>query len=197
MQIEKIEIGRLKAAPYNPRKKLKPGDPEKGLSFDGVKGLSPIGQAREAIGLALSTEEYGAKFFGNGARPGGIIEFPGTMKDPDKVRESWNKTFQGAANSHRVAVLEQGAKFQTVGLPPEESQFLETRKFQINEICRIFRVPPHLVGDLEKATFSKQTHTLFTHLLSRNAVDSFLRLHSDFVLSHKLTICRGFSPYNA
>jgi len=130
----------------------------KGLSFDGVKGLSPIGQAREAIGLALSTEEYGAKFFGNGARPGGIIEFPGTMKDPDKVRESWNKTFQGAANSHRVAVLEQGAKFQTVGLPPEESQFLETRKFQINEICRIFRVPPHLVGDLEKATFSNIEH---------------------------------------
>jgi HK97 family phage portal protein len=80
------------------------------------------------------------------------------MKDPDKVRESWNKTFQGAANSHRVAVLEQGAKFQTVGLPPEESQFLETRKFQINEICRIFRVPPHLVGDLEKATFSNIEH---------------------------------------
>jgi HK97 family phage portal protein len=130
----------------------------KGLSFDGVKGLSPIAQAREAIGLALSTEEYGAKFFGNGARPGGVIEFPGAMKDPDKVREIWNKTFQGSANSHKVAVLEQGAKFQTVGLPPEESQFLETRKFQINEICRIFRVPPHLVGDLEKATFSNIEH---------------------------------------
>lgn len=130
----------------------------KGLSFDGVKGLSPIGQMKEAIGLALATEEYGAKFFGNGARPGGVIEYPGTLKDPEKLRESWNKVFQGAKNSNKTAVLEAGAKFHTIGLPPEESQFLQTRKFQINEICRIFRVPPHLVGDLEKATFSNIEH---------------------------------------
>jgi HK97 family phage portal protein len=130
----------------------------RGLSMDGVKGLSPIAQAREAVGLALAAEEYGTRFFGNGARPGGVIEFPGVMKEPERLRDSWNKVFQGAQNSHKVAILEQGSKYHAIGIPPEEAQFLETRKFQINEICRIFRVPPHLVGDLEKATFSNIEH---------------------------------------
>lgn len=130
----------------------------KGLSFDGVKGLSPIAQAREAVGLALATEEYGAKFFGNGARPGGVLEHPGIVKDPEKLRESWNKVYQGTRNSHKVAVLEEGMKYHTIGIAPEDAQFLETRKYQVNEICRIFRVPPHLVGDLERATFSNIEH---------------------------------------
>ena len=130
----------------------------KGLSTDGVKGLSPIAQAREAIGLSLATEEYGAKFFGNGARPGGVLEHPGILKDPEKLRESWNKVYQGSRNSHKVAVLEEGMKYHTIGIAPEDAQFLETRKYQLNEICRIFRVPPHLVGDLERATFSNIEH---------------------------------------
>lgn len=130
----------------------------KGLSFDGVKGISPIAQAREAIGLSLATEEYGAKFFGNGARPGGVLEHPGILKDPEKLRESWNKVYQGTRNSHKVAVLEEGMKYHTIGIAPEDAQFLETRKYQLNEICRIFRVPPHLVGDLERATFSNIEH---------------------------------------
>lgn len=130
----------------------------KGLSFDGITGVSPIGQAREAVGLALATEEYGAKFFGNGARPGGVLEHPGTLKDPEKLRESWNKVYQGTKNSHRVAVLEEGMKYHSIGIAPEDAQFLQTRKYQVNEICRIFRVPPHLVGDLERATFSNIEH---------------------------------------
>jgi HK97 family phage portal protein len=130
----------------------------KGLSIDGVKGLSPIAQAREAVGLSLATEEYGAKFFGNGARPGGVLEHPGVLKDPEKLRESWNKVYQGTRNSHKVAVLEEGMKYHTIGIAPEDAQFLETRKYQLNEICRIFRVPPHLVGDLEHATFSNIEH---------------------------------------
>lgn len=130
----------------------------KGLSFDGVKGISPIAQAREAIGLSLATEEYGAKFFGNGARPGGVLEHPGILKDPEKLRESWNKVYQGTRNSHKVAVLEEGMKYHTIGIAPEDAQFLETRKYQLNEICRIFRVPPHLVGDLDRATFSNIEH---------------------------------------
>ena len=130
----------------------------KGLSLDGVKGLSPIAQAREAVGLSLATEEYGAKFFGNGARPGGVLEHPGILKDPEKLRESWNKVYQGTRNSHKVAVLEEGMKYHTIGIAPEDAQFLETRKYQVNEICRIFRVPPHLVGDLERATFSNIEH---------------------------------------
>ena len=125
----------------------------KGLSLDGVKGLSPIAQAREAVGLSLATEEYGAKFFGNGARPGGVLEHPGILKDPEKLRESWNKVYQGTRNSHKVAVLEEGMKYHTIGIAPEDAQFLE-----VNEICRIFRVPPHLVGDLERATFSNIEH---------------------------------------
>lgn len=130
----------------------------KSMTFDGVKGISPIEEAKEAVGLSLATEEYGAKFFGNGARPGGVLEHPGILKDPEKLRESWNKVYQGTRNSHKIAVLEEGMKYHTIGIAPEDAQFLETRKYQLNEICRIFRVPPHLVGDLEHATFSNIEH---------------------------------------
>lgn len=125
-----------------------------GLGFDGLVGYSPIAMAKNAVGLAMATEEYGAKFFANGAAPGGVLEHPGTIKDPQKVKESWNSAYQGSANSHRVAVLEEGMKYQPIGISPEQAQFLETRKFQINEIARIFRVPPHMLADLEKSSFS-------------------------------------------
>lgn len=125
-----------------------------GLGFDGLVGYSPIAMAKNAVGLAIATEEYGAKFFANGAAPGGVLEHPGTIKDPQRVKESWNAAYQGSANSHRVAVLEEGMKYQPIGISPEQAQFLETRKFQINEIARIFRVPPHMLADLEKSSFS-------------------------------------------
>ncbi len=125
-----------------------------GLGFDGLVGYSPIAMAKNAIGMAIACEEYGAKFFANGAAPGGVLEHPGTIKDPQKVRDSWNAAYQGSSNSHRVAVREEGMKYQPIGISPEQAQFLETRKFQINEIARIFRVPPHMVGDLEKSSFS-------------------------------------------
>ena len=124
-----------------------------GLGFDGLVGYSPIAMAKNAIGLSIATEEYGAKFFANGATPGGILEYPGTVKDPDRVRDSWNKGFNGR-NSHMVAILEEGMKYTPISISPNEAQFLETRKFQIDEIARIFRVPPHMVGDLEKSSFS-------------------------------------------
>ena len=125
-----------------------------GLGFDGLVGYSPIAMAKNAIGLAIATEEYGAKFFSNGATPGGLLEYPGTVKDPDRVRESWNKGFSGSQNAGKVAILEEGMKYTPISIAPEQAQFLETRKFQINEIARIFRVPPHMVGDLEKSSFS-------------------------------------------
>ncbi len=125
-----------------------------GLGFDGLVGYSPIAMAKNAVGLAIATEEYGAKFFANGAAPGGVLEHPGTIKDPQKVKESWNSAYQGSSNAHRVAVLEEGMKYQPIGISPEHAQFLETRKFQINEIARIFRVPPHMLADLEKSSFS-------------------------------------------
>ena len=125
-----------------------------GLGFDGLVGYSPIAMAKNAIGMAIACEEYGAKFFANGAAPSGVLEHPGTLKDPARVRDSWNAAYGGSANSHKVAVLEEGMKYTPISISPNEAQFLETRKFQINEIARIFRVPPHMVGDLEKATFS-------------------------------------------
>ncbi len=125
-----------------------------GLGFDGLVGYSPIAMAKNAIGMAIACEEYGAKFFANGATPGGILEHPGTVKDPQRVRESWTSAFGGSSNANKVAVLEEGMKYTPISISPEQAQFLETRKFQINEIARIFRVPPHMVGDLEKSSFS-------------------------------------------
>ena len=125
-----------------------------GLGFDGLVGYSPIAMAKNAIGLAMATEEYGAKFFANGAAPSGVLEHPGTIKDPARLRENWNSTFGGSINSGKVAVLEEGMKYTPISISPEQAQFLETRKFQINEIARIFRVPPHMLADLEKSSFS-------------------------------------------
>ena len=125
-----------------------------GLGFDGLVGYSPIAMAKNAIGLAMATEEFGAKFFANGATPGGILEFPNVIKDVDRVRESWNKGFGGSQNAGKVAILEQGMKYTPISIAPEQAQFLETRKFQINEIARIFRIPPHMIGDLDKSSFS-------------------------------------------
>ena len=125
-----------------------------GLGFDGLVGYSPIAMAKNAIGLAIATEEYGAKFFANGAAPSGVLEHPGTIKDPSRVREAWMSQFGGSANSGKIAVLEEGMKYTPISISPEQAQFLETRKFQINEIARIFRIPPHMVGDLEKSSFS-------------------------------------------
>ena len=125
-----------------------------GLGFDGLVGYSPIAMAKNAIGLAIATEEYGAKFFANGAAPSGVLEHPGTIKDPQRVREAWQSQFGGSSNSGKIAVLEEGMKYTPISISPEQAQFLETRKFQINEIARIFRIPPHMIGDLEKSSFS-------------------------------------------
>ena len=135
---------------------LKPSDVlhVPGLGFDGLVGYSPIAMAKNAIGLAIAAEEYGSKFYANGAAPSGVLEHPGTLKDPSRVRESWTQTFGGSSNANKVAVLEEGMKYTPISISPNEAQFLETRKFQINEIARIFRVPPHMVGDLEKSSFS-------------------------------------------
>ncbi len=125
-----------------------------GLGFDGLVGYSPIAMAKNAIGLAIATEEYGSKFFANGAAPSGVLEHPGVLKDPSKLRDSWTQTFGGSGNANKVAVLEEGVKYTPISISPNEAQFLETRKFQIDEIARIFRVPPHMLADLEKSSFS-------------------------------------------
>ena len=124
-----------------------------GLGYDGLVGYSPIAMAKNAIGISLACEEYGASFFGNGASPSGVLEHPGVIKNPERVREAWQKAY-GGNNNHRTAILEEGMKYTPISIPNNEAQFLETRKFQIAEIARLYRVPLHMIGDLEHATFS-------------------------------------------
>ncbi len=131
----------------------------RGLSSDGILGYSPVTLAREAIGLTLATEEYGARYFGSGARPGGVLERPADLEPlSDAARKrlaaEWAELHEGLTRSQRIAILEEGVTFKAIGLPPEDSQFLETRKFQRTEIAALFRVPPHMIADLERATFS-------------------------------------------
>jgi HK97 family phage portal protein len=132
----------------------------KGLGFDGLVGYSPIRMAREAIGLSLATEEFGARFFGNGAHPGGIVEYPGKMSDEAyrRYKEEVRDAHEGLSNSHRLMVLEEGLKYHQVGIPPEDAQFLETRKFQKSEIASIYRVPPHMIADLDRSTNNNIEH---------------------------------------
>jgi HK97 family phage portal protein len=129
----------------------------RGLSSDGVIGMSPIELARESLGMALAAQDYGARFFANDAKPtGGWIEFPGSFKDAEakKVfRESYQAA-QSGSNRGKVLVLENGMKFHEVGVTNKDAQFLELRKFQITDIARLFRVPPHMIADLDRATFS-------------------------------------------
>jgi HK97 family phage portal protein len=129
----------------------------RGLSSDGLIGLSPIELSRESLGMALAAQDYGARFFNNDAKPtGGWIEFPGTFKDPEAkrvFRESYQAA-QSGSNRGKVLVLENGMKFHEVGVTNKDAQFLELRKFQITDIARLFRVPPHMIADLDRATFS-------------------------------------------
>lgn len=128
----------------------------RGLSSDGVIGLSPIEVAREAVGLSLATEEYGARFFSNGTHVGAYLEADGPVSTDAKrnLKESLAREHGGLANAHGIPIFEQGMKLQRLNMTAEDAQFLESRKFQISEIARIFRVPPHKIYDLDRATFS-------------------------------------------
>ncbi|MBV8780744.1 MAG: phage portal protein [Phycisphaerae bacterium] len=134
-------------------------DPEEILhipafGFNGLRGYSPIGHARQSIGLGIAAETFGATFFGNGAEVGAVLEHPGRLPDRarDNLRESWNRMHQGPDSAHQIAILEEGMKYTRIGIPPEDAQFLETRKFQVNEIARLYRIPPHMLGDLSGST---------------------------------------------
>lgn len=127
----------------------------RGLSSNGYMGISPIMMAREAVGLAIETERHGAQLFGNGARPSGLLSTEQSLKPEqmNMIRDSWRES-QGGDKRLGTAVLDGGMKYEQMGLSNEDAQFLETRKFQITEIARLFRVPPHMLADLERATFS-------------------------------------------
>lgn len=124
------------------------------LSSDGVTGLSVVRLARESIGLAIATESYGARFFSQNSVPRGVITVEGKLEVDGRrrLRDGWRETYGGLGNSHGVAVLDGGATFSAIGLTNEDSQFLETRRFQLNEISRWFRVPSHMLNDTERST---------------------------------------------
>ena len=129
-----------------------------GLGFDGIIGYSPVALQKNAIGLGIAAEEYGSRFFSNGATPAGVLTHPNTVKNPTALRESWNAAYGGSAHSGQGAILGEGLKVERSSMPHKDAEVLESRKFQVAEICRIYRVPPHLVGDLEHATFSNIEH---------------------------------------
>ena len=130
-----------------------------GLSFNGLTGKSPLSMAREAVAIGLAAQEYGARFYSNGANAGGVITAPGRLNTEvvKRLRESWNRAQSGNSNSHSTAILEEGMKYEKIGLDPEAAQFLQSRKFQVNEIARIFRVPPSYLADLENSSTRANT----------------------------------------
>lgn len=126
------------------------------LVISGVKGKSPIDVARESLGLAMAAEEHGARFFGNGAVPMAVLEHPGVLgKDAlQNLKNMWKETYGGSKNAYQTAILEEGMKLTQLTLSNEQSQFIESRRFQVVEICRWFRMQPHMIGHLDNATFS-------------------------------------------
>ena len=139
----------------------------KGLSGEGHVGYSPIRKHREAIGLGMAAQEYGSRFFSNDSSPGGLLIHP---DNPDEkktklIKASWEEGHAGLSNKHRVAVLGEGMKWQQIGIPPVDSQFIETRKLSIIDIARIYRIPPHKIMDLERGTFSNIEHQAIEYVV--------------------------------
>ncbi len=127
-----------------------------GLGFDGVNSFSPVQLFRQAFGLGMAVEEFGARFFGQGTNIGGFMEHPAKLSKEahERLKSDMNEKYQGLQKSHGVIILEEGMKYSKLGMPLEDIQFIESRKFTATEMARIHGVPPHLIGDLEKATFS-------------------------------------------
>ena len=128
----------------------------RGYTTDGVCGISPVRIKAETIGAAIAANTHASALFANGARPAGVLEHPAKLGDPgmENLRKSWQATHGGAQNSGKIAILEEGMKFHEVGLSNEDAQLLESRKYSRTEIAAMYRVPPHMLGDLERATFS-------------------------------------------
>lgn len=132
----------------------------RGLGSNGITGYSTIAVARQTIGLAIAAQEYGARLFKNDTRPGGVLEHPGKLSDQayKRLKTSVEQEHQGLTNAHRMMILEEGMKWEQIGINPDDAQFLESRKFSVTEIARLFNVPPHKLRDLERATFSNIEH---------------------------------------
>lgn len=164
--VRKRADGRLWCVTINPQTGQEVGLPPgrywriRGFGTDPYQGLSPVAQARESLALAAALEGYAGYFFANNSQPGGVLETERSLSDLAKqnMKESWQEAHGGLEKAHRVAVLEAGVKWKQVGLSNEDAQFLEARKFQRSEIYALFRIPAHMAGDLEHATFSNIEH---------------------------------------
>ena len=132
----------------------------RGMSMDGVSGISPIQYNANSIGAGIDARDYAANVFTNDATPRGVLHTDGILDDDsfENIKQSWNASHGGVSNSHKVAILEQGLKFSPVSLSPQDVQLLDMRKYTRSEICAMFRVPPHMIGDLDRATFSNIEH---------------------------------------
>lgn len=132
----------------------------RGMSMDGVTGVSPIQYNANSIGAGIDARDYAANVFTNDATPRGVLHTDGILDDDsfENIKASWNASHGGVVNSHKVAILEQGLKFSPVSLSPQDVQLLDMRKYTRSEICAMFRVPPHMIGDLDRATFSNIEH---------------------------------------
>ena len=165
VQIERLENGKLRYIiqdQWGQNRKLSQDQifHVRGMSSDGIKGLSPINYAAESIGVSFATQQFAARFFSNNARPSGVLEHPGVLKDPKalgRLKTSWQES-QTGSKQHSIAILEDGIKFHEIGIKPEEAQFLETRKYQALDIARIYRIPPHMIAEMDRATFSNIEH---------------------------------------
>lgn len=126
----------------------------------GVTGMSFVALARDALGLAISAEEYGSRFFQNGALASGIATYPGKLSQTalDNFKKTFKESYEGLTNAQRVMFLEEDMKFQQLTIPNDAAQFMETRTFQMHEVCRFFGVPPHKIAILDRATFSNIEH---------------------------------------
>ncbi len=128
----------------------------KGLSINGLTGVSPIEVARQTIGVQVASEKYLGKFYNNGTTAKGILKIPTQLNKEakDKVRTEWENYSKGLNNAHRVAILDAGIDYQAIGMTQADAQFIETQKFTVSEIAKIFNVPPHMIGELDRATFN-------------------------------------------
>lgn len=127
-----------------------------GFGFDGVRGYSAVEMARRSIGLGLAAETYGSRFFGGDGRPAGVLTHPGVVSPQARqnMRQSWRDLHSGPDNAQRIAILEEGVTWKDIGIPPGDAQFLETRRFAVVDQARWLRIPPHKLGELDRATWN-------------------------------------------
>jgi HK97 family phage portal protein len=133
---------------------------QRGLTLDGKMGLSTVGYHRETIGLGMAAERYGAAFFGNNAQPKGALVMPNLLgaEAAKTLRADWERKHRGADKAHTLAILDGGMKFEQMGMDHTDAQYIELRSFQLGDIARCWRVPPHKIADLTRATFSNIEH---------------------------------------